>query len=81
MNQQLCVRRFMEGISYYSDSPNMASVKTATKPMDSMNQCTESIRYVMAAPTAHRTSIKSRYDWKSVQLQKYLKSRSFEKVK
>lgn len=54
----------------------MASVKTATKPMASMNQCTDSMRYVMAAPTAQTTSIMSRYDWKSVQFQKYLKSRS-----
>jgi len=61
---------------YSTNSPNMASVKTATKPMDSINQSTDNIRYVMAAPTAHTTSMKSRYDWKSVQFQKYLKSRS-----
>lgn len=57
------IRYYGKGkISRKGGLPSMASVKTATKPMDSMNQCTDNMRYVMAAPTAQTTSIMSRYD-------------------
>lgn len=56
--------------------PNIASVNNATKPIDSMNQGNGSIKYVTIAPSSQKASIKSRYDWKSVQFQKYFRSKS-----
>lgn len=56
--------------------PNIASINTAKKPTDSMNQVNGSIKYVMIAPTNHTASIKSKKDWKSVHAQKYFGSKS-----
>lgn len=56
--------------------PNMASMNTAINPTASMTMVNGSIKYVMMAPTNHTTSIKSKYDWKSVHAQKYFGSKS-----
>lgn len=44
--------------------------------MASMNQGNGSMKYVTTAPTSQMASMKSKYDWKSVQAQKYFKSKS-----
>lgn len=41
-----------------------------------MNHSMFNNKYVIAAPAAQKTNIKSRYDWKSVHAQKYLVSKS-----
>lgn len=56
--------------NFPANLPSIASTNTAKKPTVSMNHSTFSIRYVTAAPTAQKISMKSRYDWKSVQAQK-----------
>lgn len=62
------------------DIPNMASINTAINPTDSMKKVNGNMKYVIIAPTNHKASIKSKYDWKSVHAQKNFgsKSRSLE---